>query len=249
MKTHAVLAGLLFATCLSPLVAAPTDATPNAPLHESVGKPLTPVTDVLTDLARQSGVPILFDDTVIDTLGVTTLDKPSVEGMLSALVPLGQGLSWQRVYLPQDAPLPDGTTLAAEVHALKSVAQTGLVVADPATPGALSFSKSVQSAPSAPPAGMKTVYLVTNEVVRAQRLADQKAAAQKQPAPVDHAVAGMQTAADDLGRMTPDEQRQAIPLMMQQMMRMFQSIDPGVRQEMGEMWRQNRAGGGGAPGQ
>ena len=159
-------------------------------------------------------------------------------------------MSWQRVYLPQGDALPSAEVLSSQVRSLKGI-QASLSVADPTTQSMITVKRTNDTTVGLPE-GMRVVYLVTNEVVRSQRLADEKAAVKKEaapPAPVDHAVAGMRTAADELGGMTADQQRQAIPLMMQQMMRMFQSIDPSVRAEMADQWRQRRSQGGGAAGQ
>jgi hypothetical protein len=254
MIRNSVMAGVVITSLLlMPHMASAQNTPANAPVHVVVGKPLTPMTDVLASISKQAGVPILTDDTVVDTVGVTTIDKPSVEEMLTALVPLGQGLSWQRVELPQDGPLPSGSILSSQVRALKTIAATGLVVVDPTASSAISFSKSATATPAAP-AGMRTVYLVTNEVVRAQRLAQKAADAKKMvadsTAPVNGAVNGMSSAADDLGRMTPDQQREAIPLMFQQMMRMFQNIDPAIKEEMRKQFQGRMGqGGGGLPGQ
>ena len=41
-------------------------------------------------------------------------------------------------------------------------------------------------------------------------------------------------------RMTPDEQRQALPLMFQQFTQMMQKIDPAVRRDLFQQWQQFR---------
>ena len=109
---------------------------------------------------------------------------------------------------------------------------------------------------------MQVVYLVTNETVRTQREASQKttgtAAANLAPAAlpapmpdatgqnpvgqntVGQAVSGLQSASEMLGRMTPDEQRQALPLMFQQFTQMMQKIDPAVRRDLFQQWQQFR---------
>jgi hypothetical protein len=234
------------AALCGPLRAGAQIAPASSPIHVIVGKPLTRVTDVLADISKQSGIPILADDTVVDTLGVTTIDKPNLEDMLRALVALAPGLSWQRVYLPQDGPLPDANILSAQVRTLKAITATGLVVQEPGDRGGLTFSKEASLSPVAPD-GMRLVYLVTNETVRAQREADARTAKRKAAAaaPVETAVNGLSSVADDFSQMSPDQQREAIPQMMQQMMRMIQSIDPGVRQELQQRWQQNHGRGGG----
>lgn len=233
------------------LASLPAVAAPDAPVHLVVTKPLTRVTDALASISRQSGTPILADDTVVDTLGVTTVDKPSVEAMLDFVKTLAPALTWQRVYLPQATPLPDAGALSSQVRALKAITGTGLIVADPAAHSTVAFKTSTKTStdtPAAPPEGMKVVYLVTNETVRAQREANKKAAEEKKAAPVNQAVANVNSAADAFARMNADEQRQAIPQLFQQFGRMFQSLDPAVRQEMGQQfrqWRQQRQGNGG----
>ena len=52
----------------------------------------------------------------------------------------------------------------------------------------------------------------------------------------------MQGASEMLGRMTPDEQRQALPLMFQQFGQMMQKIDPTVRRELTMKWAQQWQG-------
>ena len=109
----------LFALLAILAVPALCQSPPTAPLHLTVTKPLTPVTDVLASLSQQSGVPILADDTVVDTLGVTSIDKPTLPEMLDTITALVPAMTWQRVDLPGDAPVPDANTLSAQVRSLK----------------------------------------------------------------------------------------------------------------------------------
>ncbi|MDQ2688362.1 MAG: hypothetical protein M3Y28_10910 [Armatimonadota bacterium] len=235
MKYVSLIALLLLA--FAPAFAAPE--TPAKPVHLEVTKPLTRVTDVLASLSRQTGTPILADDTAVDLLGIMSADKPSLEEALTTLVSLAPSLSWQRVYLPQSAPLPGADALSAQVRALKAIKATGLVVADPKTQSTVTLKTSNDTL-STPPDGMQVVYLVTDETVRAQREANKKAAEAKDASPVNQTVAGLSSAADSFGQMTADQQRQAIPQLMMQFGRMMQGLNPAVRDEMRQQFQQRR---------
>ena len=131
------------------------------------------------------------------------------------------------------------------MRALQSVAADGLTVADAG--GTVSFARQKADAPSVQPAGKRLVYLVTDEAVRAQRAA-QKAADAAPKAAADQAAtpaASMQNAAAAFSRMTPDEQRQALPLMFQQFRAIMQSMDPSVRQGLRQQFGGRRGGFGG----
>jgi hypothetical protein len=215
------------------------------PLHLTVTKPLTPVTDVLASLSKQSGVPILADDTVVDTLGVASIDKPTLPEMLDTITSLLPALTWQRVDLPGNAPLPTANALSAEVRDLKNLTGTMLSVTDPAAKTSITFARTAIDLSKAPDGTVKTVYLVTNETVRAQRLADKQADDAKKQAqtPLNQTVGGLQNVAAAFGQLTPDEQRTALPQMMQQFQQIMRSIDPSVIQDL----RQNAAQNGGNP--
>jgi hypothetical protein len=196
----------------------------------------TPVTTVLSNLAKVTDTTILTDNTVTGSVGPTALEAANVGAMLTKLESLDTGLSWRKVYLPQDAPLPSGETLSREVRSLETLPPTGLVVASPTESITVTHQTN---APAAPPAGMQAVYLVTDEQVRAQH--QETAAApplSPQASPVTQAATGMQNVADTFGSMTADEQRQALPQMFQQFQRIMQSMDPSVRGDLGQMFRQ-----------
>ena len=226
----------------APAVTTPPTAAPaDTPIHFSVTAPASPVPTVLAALSKQVGVPILSDDTVAGTVGVMTVDQPGLEPTLDQVTKIVPGLTWQKVYLPQNAPLPKGEALSQQVRDLKALAATPLTLPDSATKSLVSLSQQKLDAATPAPDGMQTVYLVTNETVRAQRLAAQKAAGQNAATgqgAVGQAVSGLQSASDMLGQMTPDEQRQALPLMFQQFGQMIKNIDPTVRQQLFQQFRQ-----------
>lgn len=207
-------------------------------LHLKVDKPLTPVTTALASLSHQAGIPILADNTVVDTLGLTSIDQPGLEPMLDTLVKIIPALSWQKIYLPKDAPLPDADALSAQVRTLKAIPLTTITVWDPMT-HSLVFYAADKSSTAGENGAHQLVYLVTNEVVRQQRIDNaKKAAAAKAEAtqgPVNQAVGGLQNAAELLGQMTPDEQRKALPLMFQQFRQMIQNINPSVMSDLRKM--------------
>ena len=235
MRTLSLL--LLCCVCL-PLAAG---ADTPAPVHVVIGKPLTPITDVLASLAKQTGQTILSDDTAVAPVDVADLQAPTLDAMLDSLKSLDAGLTWQKVYLPKDASLPSGNDLSAQVRALKTVAASGLVIADAA--GTVSFSRRKPNSQAAAPADMRLVYLVTDEAVRAQRLTAKQADARPAdvPQPVSPA-ASIQNAAAAFSQMTPDEQRQALPLMFQQFRAMMQGMDPSVRAGLRQQFGGRRGG-------
>ena len=89
------------------------------------------------------------------------------------------------------------------------------------------------------------MYLVTNETVRAQRLASKQAEEAKKQAntPLNQTVGGLQNVATAFGQLTPDQQRTALPQMMQQFQQIMRSIDPSVIQDLRQQAQQN----GGSP--
>ena len=229
---------LLCSFCLGlilPAPSRPTGADATAPVHVSISKPLTPITDVLASLAKQTGQTILTDDTAVAPVGIADLQAPTLDDMLNSLKSLDAGLVWQKIYLPKDGALPTGTDLSAQVMALKSVVATGLILADPT--GIVSFSRKKADIQVPPPADMRLVYLVSDETVRAQRKAAKEADAAAKGAgtggtPVAQATSGLQGAADIFSQMTPDQQRQALPLMFDQFRRIMQGMDPAVRDSL-----------------
>ena len=145
------------------------------PVHVSISKPLTPITDVLASLAKQTGQTILTDDTAVAPVGIADLQAPTLDDMLDSLKSLDAGLTWHKVYLPKDAPLPTGNDLSAQVRALQAIAAIGL--SSSRTPAEPSPSPARRPTPRPPPADMRLVYLVTDEAVRAQRTAAKAAEA------------------------------------------------------------------------
>ena len=258
-----IVGGLLICTAVSSRGA-------ETPVHLATTQSNTPLTQALATLSKQAGIPLLTDDTVVGTLGATTLDKPTLEAMLTSLTSLTPGLTWQKVYLPQETPLPTGEALSRQILALKAVnlktlKATQMVVTD-AAQSTVTFRQSTETV-ATPPEGMQVVYLVTNESVRAKRQQDakqketansaSKEAADTQAAgpenaapavpgatpqaanlPVTQAVGGLQNTADVFGQMTPDQQRQALPLLFQQFQRMMRSIDPSVMNDLRQQWMQ-----------
>ena len=231
MKRSATrLSTLLVFGALSALPASVRAQTPTT-LTISVDQPQTPVTDVLASLSRQSGVPILWDSTVVDMVGAMHLSEASVPAILSALNESAPGLTWRAVYLPRRVPLPTGDQLSAQVLTLQSLALSGLQVADPSARSTILFSK--QSRADAPaPAGTRLVYLVTDETLRAERAADQSRDAAAAQIPQRLSVADLTAAADLFSHMTPDQQRQAAPQLAQQLSRLLKSADPTVRRQV-----------------
>ena len=236
----------------APLLAAPAMVA-EKPVQLSITAAATPVATLLGLLSRQAGIPLLADDTVQGTLGTLSVNQPGLEPALNQLKAVIPGLEWQKVYVPKDAPLPKGDVLSRQVRDLKALTVATLAVTDPATKSLRSLSQKKEDAAASVPEGMQTVYLITNEMVRARRQAVQNvsvmvqapAPPMPQPAPalagggtVAQAVSGLQGASDMLGQMTPDEQRQALPLMFQQFGQMMQKIDPTVRRELFQQWQQ-----------
>ena len=164
---------LLLVLARTPVLA---QSPPTAPLHISVTHSLTPLTDVLASLSRQANVPILADDTVVDTLGSTTLDKPTLPEMLDTLCAMYSGLTWQRVTIPSDAPLPDANTLSAQIRDLQGLMASRITVTNPGAHSTVSYSRTATDTSKFADTADRTVYLVTNETVRAQRIADKKGA-------------------------------------------------------------------------
>ena len=204
-------------------------------------KPLTPLTDVLASLSQQSGVTILADDTVVDKLGVTTIDKPSVPEMLDAIKWLLPAISWKRVSIPGDCPIPDANTLSAEVRTLETMPTPGLIIADLNARTATSYSRT---APDPAPdfiTPAHTIYLLTNETVRSVRASEKELAAVRQ-APIDaqkmlHAMIpsaqlGMQTVANLFAQLTPDQQDTALSQMIFDWQRIIRSTNPSVLQKL-----------------
>ena len=224
-------AALAFATLAS--------AAHAAPVRLVIDQPHTPITAVLAALSKTTGIPILADSTVTDTLGVATIDKPALEPMLDQLKTLDPGLQWVKVTVPAIAPLPTAEALSTQVRALQTLSPASLTVTNPVTGFVISYVRHDNNPVVEAPGPRQTVYLVTNEAIRFKREADAYAASHPKTV-VKQAVAGLSNSADLLGQMSPDEQRQALPLMFQQFHQMMQNIDPGVMNEMRQNWQQLR---------
>ena len=82
-------------------VAAHADGQPQsshaAAVHLTVSRSSTPVADVLTALSSQTGVQIIADSSVQDTLDSADLRGVNVDEALNGLVKLVPGLSWNKV--------------------------------------------------------------------------------------------------------------------------------------------------------
>ena len=240
MRIHS----LLLSCCLGVPLCCIAD-TP-APVHVVIGKPLTPITDVLASLAKQTGQTILADDTAVAPVNVADLQAPTLDAMLDGLKALDAGLTWHKVYLPANAPLPTGNGLSAQVRALQAITADSLVIADPGKAVSLSH---VTAEDVATLSSRRLVYLVTDEAVRASRAAAK--AAEDKPAtvtPGTQVASGMQSAATAFSRMTPDEQRQALPFMFQQFQAIMQGMDPSVRAQLRQQFGGRRRGGPPGPG-
>jgi len=234
------LAAQNIASPSSAFQASPIGVGPGKGVHLALTTASNPMTDVLASLSKQAGVPILTDDTVTGSVGAMVIDQPDVMHSLDQLKKADSGLTWQAVYLPQDAKLPSGNALSRKIQDLKALSTTQLAVADPTAKTFTTFSQKKSDALTSVPEGMQTVYLVTNETVRAQRLAALAQSGQAMAnlpqgdaeSPVGQAVTGLQGTTNLLGQMSPEQQRQAIPLMFQQFGQMIQKIDPAVRRDL-----------------
>lgn len=229
---------------LSLLLTLPVLADPS--LHVVTTQPQTPLTQALADLAKQSGTAILTDNTVTASLPATTLQADNVGAMLTKLGTSVPGLSWRKVYLPKDAPLPTGQALSQEVRALQAITPLSLIVASPTD--RLTFMHTF-AADAAAPASMQAVYLVTDNAVPSTPAAPAAPPAAPAATPIEQTTNGMQTVADAFSKMTPAEQSQALPAMFQQFQRIMQTMDPAVRQQLNNQLQQQwQQGGNGQPG-
>lgn len=231
--------------------------TPAAPLKLNISRPNTPVVEVLSSLAKQSGQTILADDSVIDTIGLTSITKGSVEEMLNALSTAAPGVSWRKVYILADAPLPDAAALGAQIRALDTVSSSKLISVAPGGTVVDFVRSAATSVPSAD-STMRAVYFVSDEAVRAKRIADARAVTSRNaPAPAgaqstpqpssyhDQAVTGMQASLNALQQMSPQDRMQVLPQMAKDWFSLLHSMSREERQALRQAMRGNNNGGGG----
>jgi hypothetical protein len=234
-------AGLLF---VLPLGSALAQAPAMAPLHIVISHSQTPITDVLTTLSRQSSVPILADDTVIDTLGVSDIAKATVPEMLDAITAMAPAETWQRVTIPSDAPLPDADSLSAQVRDLQTLMESRVTITNPDTHMTVNYSRTAGDTAKIGDPTDRVVYLVTNETVRAQRLAEAKAKADKpvSDTPLKQLDNTMQAVQNAFSQLTPDEQYQGVMKVSSMMGQMFTSLDPSVMAKIQQQAAQFKGG-------
>jgi hypothetical protein len=237
---------ILLAVSLSvlPITRGTAQAPPTTPLHIVISHSLTPITAVLTTLSRQSGVPILADDTVIDTLGVADIAKPTLPEMLDAITALAPAETWQRVTIPSDAPLPDADSLSAQVRDLQTLMESRVTITDPGTHTTVSYSRVATDTSKFADTTDRTVYLVTNETVRAQRIAEAKARAAKAlpDTPLKQIDSGMAAVQNAFTQMTPAEQYQGVMKFSGMMGQLFTSLDPSVMAKIQQQAAQYKGG-------
>ena len=206
--------------------ALPAAAGVNTPVHVTVDK-TAHIADLLTLLSAKTGVPIISDDTMIDTIDIADIREPGLEPMFNALTVLDPGLTWQRIYLPRKGLLPDGDLLVKQIHALKPGVKAGIVFSGPPDNAATSFVKADRGSGIAPPNGMRVAYLVTNESVRRMRLTGKwsmRSGKQVAQTPLEQAMSGLESASAALKKMSPAEQQQTLAAMRQ----MLSQFDPTV---------------------
>jgi hypothetical protein len=235
MRFHPILAlsSLCLALC-APLMA-------DAPVHLALTAPQTSLSAALAGLATQTGTTILTDSTVAnDQIGPVDFQAANVGALLTKLQTVAPGLTWHKVSLPVSDPLPTGEALSQEVRALEAITATGLVVASPTD--VIDYTHHTATAPAT--VGMQTVYLVTDEAVRAKEAKTAQAPTSADAgSSVDQAASGMKNVANIFGLMTPDQQKAALPLMFQQFQRIMQSMDPAVQAGLAQQFQQMRQNG------
>ena len=225
----AIIPCLCLLALASPAVrAADSGASPVKPLLVTVTKSSTPVTDVLTQLSTQSGVRILADSTVIDVIGEARIGAPTLNDALKTLAALDPGLTWNKLTFSANTTVPNAEDLAATVLALRKIKSDDISIVDGATGSTMTIDKG--AANQTADTGKIVVYLVTNETVRAQQLADKENARYRQggDAAVEHTMADLKSIASRFDQMTPDQQSEVMPIIWSQLRYITRNIPPEV---------------------
>jgi hypothetical protein len=236
-----------------------TSAFAQTPLKLTITKPFTPVTEILASLAKQSGTPIVADDTVVDTLGAGTVAAPTVPEMLDAIKELLPDLTWERVEIPKDAPVPNADNLSAEMRELQALNEGPITITDPVKRLTTRYSlteshrfiiiipsgKEVRDLPAIADPSDKIVYLVTDEVVRNVRDYHKQLAADKQrgidatnreqalrPTP----QAGLLRVFGLYKQLTPEEQHDNLESMVFKWREIIRATDPAVLLEVEQQY-------------
>jgi len=200
-------------------------------IRVTVSQPSTPVTDVLTAIARQSGALVEADSSVQDTMNACQIDGNGVEQALNALTKQVPGLTWTKVYVAANAnPNPDD--LSAAIKALHKLGLSDLSIAEPT--GATVVRKDNTQTPAL---DRRVIYVVTNDQawsrVQAEKDYQSAQASGQAPAPttddlVNSTQAALHAIAQTFPQMTADQQAQIMPMVWQQLREITKDVSPEV---------------------
>ena len=229
----------LTALAASPIVAMADAAQPAHSITISLDKTATPVTDILKKVATQSGTRIFADSTVIDALGEGRISAANVEDALDSLAKLDPGLSWSKIGLPADTPLPAAEDLATAIRALRKIKADNLTISSGGSTLSVQNSVTPTAQPAADPHKV-VVYLVTNEAEYQKRIDDKANAHYKKGnEAVETTMDSLHAIADSFDQMSPAQQSQIMPLIWSQLRYITRNLSPEVLNRFEHSYPQN----------
>lgn len=184
-----------------------------------------PISELVSELSKQSGVQIVCDSEVKASV-TARLDSIELEKVLDSITKPAE-LKWQKIYLPSSDEKPTLEQIKARAQAVAAITAGTMVVYDPATGKQKVFVEQKADTPTVDPAklGLTPVYLITKPKT--------ETAAATQDGQADSAAVqrfyDLQSERMQLmAQMSPDQRVWA----MQQEMTSMLSLDNNTRQQM-----------------
>ena len=148
-----------------------------APLTLTITQDGAKVSDALGVLQKESNATLVVDNTVIGTMGRAKVSFPTLNDMLDFLRTMEPGLTWAKLYLPSNRPVPTSDQCYDLVRTLTWLAQQGSATLVSSTTTITVVQKNTTTL--TPPTGQREIWYVSDEQIRYQRYLDAQAAAQK----------------------------------------------------------------------
>lgn len=170
-----LLAGIL--ALAAALCALPASADDAPAVTLTVKQDQARVADALNVLQQETGQTIVVDSTVIGRMGSAKVSFPTLAKMLDFLKTTEPGLTYTQIYITQNKPTPSADDCYNLVRTMEWLADQGNPVL--VSPTATISVSSQPGAPASTPPGMRPIWYVSDEQIRAQEVLDQQKIAQQ----------------------------------------------------------------------
>ena len=182
----------------------------------------TPIKQVVTDLSKQSGIQIMCDSDVRNSV-TGRFESMDLEKLLDTITK-SNNLKWQKIYLSvQNDQSPTLEQVKSRAEAISALTGGSIVVYDPATGKQKVFVEQVPATPSVEPdkLGLKPIYLISKP----------KDETKEQKSDKDTAARFTSLQNERLKLLAGMSPEQRVSALQQEMLYMTQ-VDPGTRQQM-----------------